>query len=76
MRVLVVDDEPGVRGALERALRLERYFGSEAQGWLTKTFPSGGPTSWADFWDFTKFPGKRAIPGSEGRFWAGATACP
>src|SRR5262245_6396275 len=25
MRVLVVDDEPGVRGALERALRLERY---------------------------------------------------
>jgi len=25
MRVLVVDDEPGVRGALERALKLERY---------------------------------------------------
>src|ERR671938_117987 len=25
MRILVVDDEPGVRGALERALRLERY---------------------------------------------------
>ncbi len=25
MRVLVVDDEPGVRAALERALRLERY---------------------------------------------------
>jgi two-component system, OmpR family, response regulator MprA len=25
MRILVVDDEPGVRGALERALRMERY---------------------------------------------------
>src|SRR4051812_36634360 len=25
MKVLVVDDEPGVRTALERALRLERY---------------------------------------------------
>jgi putative spermidine/putrescine transport system substrate-binding protein len=40
----------------------------EAQGWLTKTFPSGGPTSWTDFWDFTKFPGKRAIPGSAASF--------
>jgi putative spermidine/putrescine transport system substrate-binding protein len=36
---------------------------ADAQGWLTKTFPDGGPASWADFWDFTKFPGKRAIPG-------------
>jgi putative spermidine/putrescine transport system substrate-binding protein len=41
----------------------------EAQGWLTKTFPAGaGPTTWADFWDFTKFPGKRAIPGSAASF--------
>jgi len=40
----------------------------EAQGWLTKTFPNGGPTSWVDFWDFTKFPGKRAIPGTAASF--------
>ncbi|MCW5698841.1 MAG: ABC transporter substrate-binding protein [Rhodospirillales bacterium] len=24
-------------------------------------FPNGGPTSWADFWDVDKFPGKRAL---------------
>lgn len=24
-------------------------------------FPSGGPRSWADFWDVEKFPGKRAL---------------
>jgi putative spermidine/putrescine transport system substrate-binding protein len=40
----------------------------DAQGWLTKTFPDGGPASWADFWDFTKFPGKRAIPGVAASF--------
>lgn len=26
------------------------------------TFPNGGPSGWADFWDTEKFPGKRAIP--------------
>jgi putative spermidine/putrescine transport system substrate-binding protein len=35
---------------------------ADAQGWLSKTFTNGGPTSWPDFWNFTKFPGKRAIP--------------
>jgi putative spermidine/putrescine transport system substrate-binding protein len=40
----------------------------EAQGWLTKTFSNGGPTTWADFWDFKKFPGKRAIPGVAASF--------
>jgi putative spermidine/putrescine transport system substrate-binding protein len=35
-----------------------------AQGYLAKTFPGGGPQTWADFWDVKKFPGKRAFPGS------------
>jgi putative spermidine/putrescine transport system substrate-binding protein len=34
-----------------------------AQGYLTSSFGGHGPTSWADFWDVGKFPGKRAIPG-------------
>ena len=29
--------------------------------WNTKSFPNGGPQSWADFWDVEKFPGKRAL---------------
>jgi putative spermidine/putrescine transport system substrate-binding protein len=29
----------------------------------TDAFPSGGPESWADFWDVGRFPGKRAFPG-------------
>ncbi|MFI5953286.1 extracellular solute-binding protein [Cryptosporangium sp. NPDC051539] len=40
----------------------------QAQGYLPATFPDGGPQSWADFWDFTKFPGKRAIPGVPASF--------
>ncbi|MDQ1129297.1 PotD/PotF family extracellular solute-binding protein [Microbacterium sp. SORGH_AS_0888] len=40
----------------------------ETQGWLTATFPHGGPQSWADFFDIQKFPGKRAWPGSPGSF--------
>ncbi|CAN5191786.1 ABC transporter substrate-binding protein [soil metagenome] len=40
----------------------------EAQGFLTSTFSNGGPTNWADFWDFKKFPGKRGIPGTAGSF--------
>lgn len=34
-----------------------------AQGYLSDTFPNGGPQTWADFWDVEKFPGKRAVPG-------------
>lgn len=31
----------------------------------TKAFPSSGrqPSTWADFWDVNKFPGKRGLPG-------------
>lgn len=29
--------------------------------WNTKTYPNGGPSSWAEFWDVAKFPGKRAL---------------
>ena len=39
-----------------------------AQGWLTSTFPDGGPQDWADFLDTTKFPGKRAWPGDPGSY--------
>lgn len=38
------------------------------QGWLTETFPDGGPQDWVDFFDTEKFPGKRAWPGSPGFF--------
>lgn len=34
-----------------------------AQGYLASTFPDGGPTTWADFWDVETYPGKRAVPG-------------
>jgi putative spermidine/putrescine transport system substrate-binding protein len=40
----------------------------EAQGWLTDTFPDGGPQDWADFFDVDAFPGKRAWPGAPGSF--------
>ncbi|WP_374976695.1 extracellular solute-binding protein [Microbacterium trichothecenolyticum] len=39
-----------------------------AQGWLTETFPDGGPQDWADFFDTEKFPGKRAWPGAPSSF--------
>ncbi len=39
-----------------------------AQGWLTDTFADGGPQDWADFFDTTTYPGKRAWPGSPGSF--------
>lgn len=37
-----------------------------AQGWLTETFPEGGPQDWADFFDTETYPGKRAWPGTPG----------
>ncbi|WP_159502420.1 PotD/PotF family extracellular solute-binding protein [Microbacterium sp. 18062] len=40
----------------------------EAQGWLTETFPDGGPEDWVDFFDTEAFPGKRAWPGAPGSF--------
>ncbi|PWB96009.1 extracellular solute-binding protein [Salinibacterium hongtaonis] len=39
-----------------------------AQGWITDTYPDGGPQDWADFFDTKKFPGKRAWPGSPGSY--------
>ncbi|MCW4385085.1 extracellular solute-binding protein [Salinibacterium sp. SYSU T00001] len=38
------------------------------QGWLTDTFPDGGPQDWADFFDTEKYPGKRAWPGAPGSY--------
>jgi len=39
------------------------FFVGAAQGYLTETFPDGGPQTWADFFDTKKFPGKRAWSG-------------
>lgn len=39
-----------------------------AQGWLTETFPEGGPEDWVDFFDVESYPGLRAWPGSPGSF--------
>jgi putative spermidine/putrescine transport system substrate-binding protein len=41
---------------------------SFAQGYLASNFTGGGPTTWADFWDVTKYPGKRAFPGVAGSY--------
>ncbi|GAA1688075.1 ABC transporter substrate-binding protein [Microbacterium sediminicola] len=39
-----------------------------AQGWLTETFPDGGPQDWADFFDTETYPGLRAWPGAPGSY--------
>ncbi len=44
------------------------FFIGIAQGWLTETYPNGGPEDWADFFDTEKFPGKRAWPGAPGSY--------
>jgi len=51
-----------------RPYMLGAFFLGTAQGWLTETFPDGGPQDWADFFDVEAFPGKRAWPGSPGAF--------
>lgn len=44
------------------------FFFGIAQGWLTETYPDGGPQDWADFFDTETYPGKRAWPGAPGSF--------
>lgn len=44
------------------------FFVGHAMGYLTETFPDGGPQTWADFWDTEKFPGKRAWAGAPGSY--------
>ncbi|RBM06279.1 extracellular solute-binding protein [Streptomyces sp. PT12] len=44
------------------------FYAGLAQGWLTETFPEGGPEDWADFFDTETYPGKRAWPGAPGSF--------
>ena len=51
-----------------RAYAFGTFFVGHAQGYLTSTFPDGGPETWADFWDVEKFPGKRAWPGAPGSY--------
>ena len=36
-------------------------FYSSVLAYSQKTFPNGAPSSWADFWDVKKFPGRRAL---------------
>jgi len=36
---------------------------STVYAWNTDTYGDSGPSSWADFWDVEKFPGKRAYRG-------------
>jgi putative spermidine/putrescine transport system substrate-binding protein len=38
--------------------------------WRRDKFPNGGPQSWADFWDTTKFPGPRCLQNYAGRVLA------
>ena len=51
-----------------RAYAFGTFYVGHAQGYLTSTFPDGGPQTWADFWDVDAFPGKRAWPGSPGSY--------
>jgi putative spermidine/putrescine transport system substrate-binding protein len=51
-----------------RAYAFGTFFVGHAQGYLTSTFPNGGPKTWADFWDVQTYPGKRAWPGSPGSY--------
>lgn len=44
------------------------FFVGHALGYMTATFPDGGPNSWADFWDTDTYPGKRAWPGEPGSY--------
>lgn len=37
-------------------------FSSNVLAWNTEKISSPAPQSWRDFWDFDKFPGKRAVP--------------
>lgn len=39
-----------------------------ALGYMTDTFPNGGPETWADFWNVDEYPGLRAWPGSPGSY--------
>lgn len=36
-------------------------FAAATIGWSTKSFPNGGPKTWAEFWDQEKFKGKRGF---------------
>jgi putative spermidine/putrescine transport system substrate-binding protein len=51
-----------------RAYAFGTFFVGHAQGYLTDTFPDGGPETWADFWDVETYPGMRAWPGAPGSY--------
>src|SRR3954471_12884036 len=46
-----------------------RTVGGMALTWSKKAFPNGGPQSWTDFFDETKFPGPRSLPDTGDREW-------
>ncbi len=43
--------------------RVVRTVGASLIAYKTDEFPGGGPTTWSDFFDVERFPGKRCIPG-------------
>ena len=45
---------------------LLRTIGATVIAYNTETFPDGGPTSWAEFWDVEAYPGTRCLPGYGG----------
>ncbi|MFD5316621.1 extracellular solute-binding protein [Streptomyces sp. NPDC127098] len=47
-----------------RPYLLGGFYLGMAQGWLTDTFPDGGPQDWVDFFDTETYPGTRAWPGA------------
>jgi putative spermidine/putrescine transport system substrate-binding protein len=51
-----------------RAFAFGTFYVGHAQGYLTSTYPDGGPQTWADFWDTDTYPGMRAWPGTPGSY--------
>ena len=69
-------DCKGMPGIVEHALPdscfangLIRTVGAAVLTWNKTAFPTGGPSSWADFFDVKRFPGPRSLPDTGDRDW-------
>lgn len=57
----IIDEKAIPEGAKSKYCYPFDSYGT-VMAWNTKTYPSNnGPQNWAEFWDLTKFPGKRAL---------------